>query len=286
MAKKQLILSVGAAVAVVSIMLLVGLVIAAPAYSRSTLSGLLAPTSTPTPPPGDVIPLNSIEELTSLNATVKIDVNGLINDKRAQGDLTAALTTNDQGKSQITVTGDLLGDIAAQVGGSLVGLFTPSSVDIYKVPDGAYIVINTLFPICVKPANSKSTAEMDEISPQSLLSMVTNSEVARGQLVGEETLNGVAVKHYVINGDAFLAAARESSDPKLSAFGEALWSADDADLYVDIEGGYPIAFNGSFSGAYEPLKFEGDFAVQIELTGINTNVPINLPNSCNKPITP
>lgn len=51
MAKKQLILSVGAAVAVVSIMLLVGLVIAAPAYSRSTLSGLLAPTSTPTPPP-------------------------------------------------------------------------------------------------------------------------------------------------------------------------------------------------------------------------------------------
>ena len=286
MAKKQLVFPVRIALAAIPIMLLLVLVIAAPAYSRSTLLGLLAPTSTPTPPPGDVIPLNSIAGLTSLNATAKINVNGLINGKRAQGDLTAELTTNDQGKSQITVTGGLLGDIAAQVGGSLVGLFAPSSVDIYKVPAGAYIVINTLFPICVKPANSKTTAEVDEMSPQSLLSMVTNSDVARGKLVGEETLNGVAVKHYVINGDAFLAAAQKSSDPKLKAFGEALWSAEDADLYVDVEGGYPVAFSGSYSGAYEPLKFEGDFDVRIELTGVNTNTPINLPNSCNKPITP
>ena len=28
-------------------------------------------------------------------------------------------------------------------------------------------------------------------------------------------------------------------------------------------GGYPLAFNGSFSGEYELLKFEGDFDVQI-----------------------
>jgi hypothetical protein len=34
-------------------------------------------------------------------------VNGLINGERAQGDLNAVLTTNDQGKSRITVTGDL-----------------------------------------------------------------------------------------------------------------------------------------------------------------------------------
>ena len=248
--------------------------------------GLLAVTSTPTPPPGDVIPVNSIEGLTSLDATVKINANGLINGKRAQGDLTATLTTNEQGQSRITVTGDLLGDIAAQVGGSLVGLFAPASIDIYKVPQGTYIVINTLFPICVKPADSKPTAELDEMSPQSLLSMVTSSDVARGQLVGEETLNGVAVKHYVMNGDAFLAAAQKSSDPKLRAFGEALWSAEEADLYLDAEAGYPVAFSGSYSGAYEPLKFEGDFDVQIELTGVNTNTPINLPNSCNKPIIP
>ena len=42
-----------------------------------------------------------------------------------------------------------------QVGGSLVGLFTPSSVDIYKVPQGTYIVVNGLFPICIKPQESK-----------------------------------------------------------------------------------------------------------------------------------
>ena len=252
---------------------------------KSTLLALLAPTSTPTPPPGDPIPLKSIAGLTSLNATVKLNVNGLINGKRAQGDLTIDLTTNDQGKSKATVTGGLLGQIAAQVGGSIVGLFTPSSVDIYKTPQGAYIVVNSLIPVCVKP-EVKATASLDDMSPQGLLGMLTSSEAARGKFVGDETLNGTPVKHYVINGASFLAAAKKSSDPKLKAFGDALWSAGDADLYVDTKGGYPVAFSGSYSGAYEPLKFEGDFSVQIELTGINTNTPVNLPASCNRPITP
>jgi len=110
--------------------------------------------------------------------------------------------------------------------------------------------------------------------------------VARGKFVGDEKLsNGTPVKHYVIDGDAFLAAAQTSSDPKLQAFGEALWSADDIDLYVDATGGYPVALRGNFSGAFEPLKFEGDLGVQIELTGINTNPKVELPSSCNKPIS-
>jgi hypothetical protein len=285
MKKTNQYLSVGVAIVVIALVLFLVLNAVGPAFS-ATITALLAPTNTPTPPPGEVIPLKPIAGLTSLNATVKIDVNGLINGKRAQGDLNAVLTTNDQGKSQVTVSGSLLGEIAAQVGGSLVGLFTPSSVDVYKVPEGTYIVINSLFPVCVKPNAPKATAALDEMSPQNLLSMLTSNDVARGKLVGQETLNGAPVKHYVLNGEAFLAAAQKSTNPKLKAFGEALWSAGDADLYVDAKGGYPVAFRGSFSGAYEPLKFEGDFDVQIELTGVNTNTPVNLPASCNKPITP
>jgi hypothetical protein len=63
----------------------------------------------------------------------------------------------NQGKSRVTVTGSMLGDIAVQVGGSLMGLFKPSSVDIYKVPLGTNIVVNSLFPVCIKPADSKVT---------------------------------------------------------------------------------------------------------------------------------
>ena len=253
-----------------------------PAFSE-TISALLAPTATP--PPGDPIPLKPVADLTSLNATVNIDVNGLIGGERAQGDLQAVVTTNDQKKSKVTVTGSLLGDIATQIGGSVVGLFTPSSVDIYKVPEGTYIVVNSLIPVCVKP-KPKSTDSLDDFSPQGLLSMLTSSDVARGKLAGDETLNGTPVKHYVVNGDTFLAAAKKSSNPKLKSFGDALWSAEDADLYVDAKGGYPVAFNGAYSGEYEPLKFEGDFTVQTQVTGVNTNTPVNLPKSCNKPITP
>jgi hypothetical protein len=239
----------------------------------------------PTPPPGDPIPLKPLTDLSSLNATVKINVNGLIDGKRMQGDLTGLLASNDQKKSQITVSGGLLGDLAAQIGGSLVGLFTPSKVDIYKVPDGTYIVINGLFPVCVKPKALNATASLEEMSPQSLMTMLTSSEVARGKLVGEETLNGVPVKHYVINGDAFLAAAQKSKNEKLRTFAEGLWSAEDADLFVDAKTGYPVAFSGSYSGSYAPIKFEGDFGVQLELTGANTNPRVELPAACNKPIS-
>jgi hypothetical protein len=282
MKTKKSFLRIGIASA--AIVLLLALMIAVPAFSKSTMFTLLAPTGTPTPAAGDVIPLKSIDGLTSLNATVKIDANGLINGKRTQGDLTVELTTNNQGSSKITVTGPLLGDITAQVGGSLVGLFTPSSVDIYNVPQGSYIVVNSLIPVCIKPSSPKATQALDQLSPQALLNMLTNSDVARGKLVDKMTVNGAPVNHYVVNGAAFLAAAQKSQDEKLKTFGDALWDAKDADLYVDAKGGYPLAFNGSYSGTYEPLKFEGDFDVQIELTGINQDTPVKLPASCNKPI--
>ncbi|MEA3337093.1 MAG: hypothetical protein U9R25_14380 [Chloroflexota bacterium] len=231
-----------------------------------------------------MIPLNPIADLSSLDATVALSVNGFINGKRAQGTLNGLLAVNGQ-NSRITVSGSLLGRIAAKVGGSLIGLFTPSKVDLYKVSEGAYIVINGFFPICVKPDIPDATAVLDEMSPESLLTMLTTSDVARGKLLGEGMLNNRPVKHYVINGETFLAAAKKSTDPQLRSFGEGLWSARDADLYIDAEGGYPLAFRGSYSGAYEPLKFKGDFDVQIELTAVNTETPVELPASCNDPIS-
>lgn len=253
---------------------------AGPAGSPSGLAALVAPT----PPAGDVIPLTSIANLNSFNATVKLDVNGLIDGERAQGDLTGLLT-NNQNKSRITVSGGLLGDLAAKVGGSAIGLFTPSKVDLYKVPEGAYVVVNALVPICIKPKALNATASLDDLSPQSLMTMLTSSDVARGELVGEETLNGAAVRHYVIDGDTFLAAAQNSSNEKLRKFGESLWSAEDADLYVDAKTGYPVAFRGNYSGSFEPLKFEGDFGIQLDLTSVNAAKAVTLPSACNKPIS-
>ena len=286
MKKTSLGLAVVIAAAVIAIVLLPALGVAAQAFSKPALGAQVTPTWTPSPLPDAVIPLKPIPDLTSLNATAKLDVNGLVDGKRTQGDLNAVLASNDQGESRITMTGSLLGEVAAQMGGSLLGLFAPSSVDIYKVPQDTYVVVNSLFPVCVRLEANEATAMLDEMSPQSLLSMLTSSDVLRGKLVGQETLHGIRVKHYVIDGDAFLAAAQKSSDPDLKAFGKALRWAEDADLYVDAKGGYPVAFRGGFSGSYEPLKLEGDLDVQIELTGVNTGTLVNLPNSCRYPISP
>jgi len=277
-------LSVGIAVAAIAVALFLVLAVAVPAFSASAPLTRFAPTQTPTLRSRDVIPLKPIADLTSLTATMELDVNGFINGERARGGLTAVMATNDQGGTKVTLTGDLLGELAAQVGGSLAGLFAPSSVDIYKMPRGNYAVVNGLFPVCVQLADSRTTAALEEQSPQDLLSMLTSSDVARGKLVGREAIDGVAVNHYVLDGDDFLASARKSNDPELRALGEALWSAEDADLFVDAKSGYPVAFRGSYSGSYEP--FEGDLDVQIELTGVNANAPVNLPKSCNRPISP
>ncbi len=285
MKNKNQILAVGIAVVVLAALIFVGINALTPTVSNLALSALQAPTPTATHAAGDVIPLNSLADLKSLNATVKLNANGLLDGKRVQGDLNAALTTNDQNKSQITVTGSLLGPVAAQVGGSLVGLFTPKQADIYKVPEGTFVTVNGLFPICVKPNAPDATAALEQLSPSTLMNMLTGSDVARGKFVGDETRNGVPVRHYVIDGKAFLAAAQKSSNKNLKTFADALWSAGDADLYVDAKSGYPVAFRGSYGGQFEPLKFEGDFDVAIELTGVNTNTPVNLPSACNNPIS-
>ena len=229
------------------------------------------------------IPLRSIADLDSLDAAVVLNVNGLINNQRSQGALNGLVTMNGP-KSKVTVSGSLLGEVAAQVGGSLVGLFTPSTVDLYKVPDGAYVVVNGFFPLCVKPHAPQAVAVLEDMNPQNLLAMLTSSDAAIGRLAGQTVLNGRSVNHYIIDGATFLAAAQSSSDPKLRAFGEGLWSAEDADLYVDAQDGYPVAFRGGYSGAYDPLKFSGVFNVQIELTAVNANTPVELPASCDDPI--
>ena len=256
----------------------------ATATPKPTNTPTRTPTATPNPA-GELIPLKPLTDLTSLEATVKLSADGTLNGKPVQGDLNAQLTTNNQKKSQIVVTGNLLGDAVVQIGGSAVSLFRPSQATVYTMPDGTYIVLKGLFDVCIKPKDSTASASMDQLSPQNLMTMLTSSDVARGKLVGEETLNGVAVQHYVINGPAFLKAAQQSADPNLRTFGAALRSAEDADLYVASDGGYPVAFHGSYTGAFEPLKFDGNFSVQIELTDVNANTPVSLPKSCNNPIS-
>ena len=234
--------------------------------------------------PGAPIPITPLTGVTSLDATVVINVDGTVDGKPTTGDLTAKLTTNDQAMSQIDVTGSLLGEVVAKVGGAAVKLFRPSKVSVYGVPAGAYVVVSGFLDVCVQAKDPSSTAALDQLSPQGLMTILTSSDVARGTYVGDETLNGMAVKHYVINGETFLAAAQSSSDPTVNTFAQSLTSATDADLYVAADTGYPVAYRGGFGGTFEPLQFDGDLTVAIDVTGIDNNTPVTLPGACDHPV--
>jgi len=234
-------------------------------------------------PAGEPIPLAPLTDLTSIEATATITVDGVANGEPTTGELTADLVNGPDG-TRIVASGSLLGDIVAQIGGSAVSLFRPKRVSVYQVPDGSYAVVSGLFDVCVQPADPQTVVALQELSPQSLLTTLTSSDVARGTLVGEETISGVPVKHYAIDGEAFLAAAQASADPNVQQFAEAITSASDADLYVSAEG-YPIAYRGSFEGVFAPLSFEGALTVDIALTGVDGDAPVELPGACDNPIS-
>jgi hypothetical protein len=226
------------------------------------------------------IPLTPLTGITSLDATVTITAAGTVDGEAAQGDLTAQLSTNDQGSSRIEVTGSLLGEVVSRVGGLGIKLFRPSRLTVYRVPEGTFVVLGGLIDMCVEQQDTSATAALDQLSPQALMGTLTDSDVARGTLVGEETLGDVAVHHYLVDGPSFLAAAQQSTNPTVSAFAGGLRTASDADVYVAADSGYPVGYRGRFAGFFEPLGFDGDVQVQIDVTGINTATDITLPSSC------
>jgi hypothetical protein len=234
-------------------------------------------------PAGEPIPLAPLTDLASIEATATITVDGMANGEPMSGELTADLVNGPDG-TQIVATGSLLGDIVAQIGGSAVSLFRPKEVSVYQLPEGSYAVVSGLFDVCVQPADPQTIAALQELSPQSLLATLTSGDVARGTLVGEETIGGVPVTHYTIDGEAFLAAAQVSADPNVQQFAQSITSASDADLYVSTEG-YPMAYRGAFEGAFAPLAFEGALSVEIALTGANGDASVELPEACDNPIS-
>jgi hypothetical protein len=234
--------------------------------------------------PLERITLSALGDVSSLDATVTITATGTMGGQQMQGDLTADLSSNDQAQSRIDITGSLLGPVATKVGGGIVGLFRPSKVTVLTT-DATYIVVSGLTDLCVKPSDPSSTSALSQLSPQGLMTTLTSSDQPIGRFVGEETLDGEAVRHYVIDGQAFLAAAASSTDPTVHKFASSLTSAADADLFVAADTGYPVKYAGAFSGRYEPLDLAGDFSVNIDVTGIDTNPVITLPGACELPIS-
>jgi len=231
------------------------------------------------------IPLTPLGDLTSLEATATLSAEGSMGGEQMAGDLTLQLVADEQGQYRVDITGDLLGPVAAQVGGKLVKLFRPKQVSVYVVEDGNYVVVSGLTDLCVRTEDTATTEALSQLSPRALMTILTDSDVANGSLVGSENLDGTAVDHYVIDGSSFLAAAQASNDPTVQTFGQALRDAGDADIYIDTETGYPVRYEGAFSGAYEPVGLDGDFSVRIDLTSIGTDSTVDLPKACDTPIS-
>jgi hypothetical protein len=230
------------------------------------------------------IPLTGLGDMTSLEASASLSATGSLKGKEMSGDLLVQFLGDDRQQYRIDITGDLLGPIAAQVGGKITRFFRPKQVSVYVVEDGNYIVASGLTDVCIKTEDTAATDALSQLSPRTLMAILTDSDVAQGSLVGAESLDGTPIDHYVIDGPTFLAAAKASSHPTVQTFGRALRDARDADLYIHSETGYPVRYEGAFSG-HHPIGLDGEFSVRLDLTKVGTDGTVTLPKACAKPIT-
>jgi hypothetical protein len=181
-------------------------------------------------------------------------------------------------KSQIEIGGNLIGPLlAAQLRG-----FSPRAMGIYSVNSDTFVRLDTLLTVCAKPKGGIPGLDnlASSLSTDGFLDMIGSDRVFPGKLVGDATLNGVAVQQYTLD----LAALKASAQRR----GIANWpELSRGEMWVAKDGGYIVRLSVAGKGKLENLagnNFDGNFDVIVDTVSINQPVTVNLPPSCSRPI--
>ena len=218
--------------------------------------------------------------ITSAQSAMYLTLDGKGGDGKAiKGNMTVALSEDKTAKkSQVEIGGNLIGPLlSSQLRG-----FNPRAMGIYSVNGNTLVRLDTLLTVCAKPKGGiPGMSDLTtSLSTDGFLAMIGSDGVFPGKLVGDATLNGVAVQQYTLDLAALKASALKRGQvdwPELSR----------GDLWLAKDGGYIVRLSVAGKGKLANLAgnaFEGNFDVILDTVSINQAVTINLPSSCNRPI--
>ncbi len=217
--------------------------------------------------------------LASQQMRLTLNLTGVGKDnKPLQGTLDVALNQNTaKAQNQLTVGGNLLNPLLA---GQLRG-FSARGLTLYVLDGQTYALINTLLTVCVKlkPAQLNFVDIASGLSLDTFVALFAPDGTFPGKLVGPETLNGVATKHYTLDIEALkvIAAQRGLRDINITQ----------GDVWLATEGEYVVRMNVVGNGTLNNLagnSFKGDFNTLVELTGLNDSPEVTLPSNCARAI--
>jgi len=222
---------------------------------------------------------DAVPDLKSQQTALTLNLDGTgTGNKALKGTLNASLNNNiAQKQLELVVGGDLLSPLLAE---QLRG-FAARGLTLYALNDNVYASIQTLLSVCVKPKASQiNVAQISEgLSLDTFTRMVAADGTFPGKLVGSETVNGIASKHYTIDTAAFkeIADARGLKDITVSQ----------GDVWLADQGNYVTRLNVIGNGKLSNLannSFEGNFSLAMELTGVNNSPEVVLPSNCSRAI--
>jgi hypothetical protein len=232
--------------------------------------------------PLDISPLTQTVKVDSMQSVMTLYLDGKDSAGKAlKTDVTIELTQNKTRKQQsMVMNGDGLNILA-----KMPGLTDLSEIGIYSIGSTVYIDMQTgKTDKCVKSAAAGSMASFDQLSPENLLGSFASRLDTYGYFDGEETVNDVDVRHYVIDADATNAAALKSKDPDVreNAKTQKLVSGD---VYIAVDGGYIVRLDAEYEGTAKSLGFKGNTTVEFDLAELNTGVQVELPKACSNATT-
>jgi hypothetical protein len=245
----------------------------APTRSASTIA-----------PAANTIPVKQVSakfsSITSSQSAMYLTLDGKGGDGKAiKGNMTVGLSADVTGKkSHIEIGGNLIGPLlSAQLRG-----FNPRGMGIYDVSGSTFVRLDTLLTVCAKPKGGIPGLDnlASSLTTDGFLDMIGSDRVFPGKLVGDATLNGLAVQHYTLD----LAALKQSAQKR----GLVNWpELSRGEMWLAKDGGYIVRLSVAGKGKLENLAgntFDGTFDVIVDSVSINQPVTVSLPASCNRPI--
>ena len=218
--------------------------------------------------------------ITSSQSAMYLTLDGKGGDGKAiKGSMTVGLVDDVTGKqSNIEISGNLIGPLlASQLRG-----FSPRGIGIFSVNGNTFARLDTLLTVCAKPKGGIPGLSdiATSLSTDGFLDMIGSDKNFPGKLVGDATLNGVAVQQYTLDLAAMKSAAQKrglTSFPELSR----------GEMWVAKDGGYIVRLSVAGKGQLANIagnSFDGSFDVILDTVSINQPVKITLPPSCSRPI--
>jgi len=230
-------------------------------------------------------PIEDSVKVETLRSVITLDFNGQsTEDQPVKGEMIIDVISNEpEEQSAMVMEGSALLDVMGEV--ELAGV-KPQRIGAYVLDGTAYLLIQGEeggMNVCLKSSDTSKAPDFSSLSPQGLLSSFAEDQQLVGRFAGEETINGIPARHYVLDAEATNAAAAKSSN-RATREASKVQQLVAGDVWMASDGGYAVKFAADYQGTIQAFDFIGDLRLEFEIFDLNSGIQVTLPKACENAI--